>query len=161
MWYTMAASAEFYWSSESDVDEFQASFTRDFFGLDDDGWLARVLEASATGMYPVASRELASATVERNADVLEAYQVANAIETGFTGLFAMMERHARGHYLDGRPHVINRNIHGRWLKQDINRYLDLEKRAAEYYHSVMLPEEAEELLASQFGFFKNAELGLA
>ena len=161
MWYTMAASAEFYWSSESDVDEFQASFTRDFFGLDDDGWLARVLEASATGMYPVASRDLAAASVERNANVLEAYQIANAIEVGFTGLFALMERHARGHYLDGRPHVTNRNIHGRWLKRDIQRYLGLEKRAAIYYHSVMPTEEADELLASQFDFFKSAGLGLA
>ena len=51
--------------------------------------------------------------------------------------------------------------HGQQVTQDIERYLALEPQAAAYYHRVMLPEEADELLQAEFSFFKDMGPALA
>jgi hypothetical protein len=161
MWYPMAASGQFYWSSESSVEEFQKAFDLDFFGVDDDGRIAQLLEAvSLENSHPAATREFAQFSVSRNQDVFEAYRLGAQLHRGYMSIFASLLRHARGYYLKGRPFIGNRNAPGKWLTGQIAAYLKLEPEAAKYYHRVMLPEEADELVESQFRFFKDADLGL-
>jgi Glycosyl hydrolase family 20, domain 2/Glycosyl hydrolase family 20, catalytic domain len=156
MWYGMAASAQFYWSAETSVEEFQVLFSRDFFGRDDDGWAAQVLEAAAMPGFSVAQRELEALSVTRNREVLEAFRIGAEVEGGFRMMMACMAEHAKGYYLNGLPNKENRNIYQARLPIHRREYLALEERAAEYYHRVMLPEEADELLEALFRFFKDA-----
>ena len=161
MWYSMCASAQFYWSADSTVDAFQAVFDRDFFGLDDKGRLAQALEAVGLPQFSAAAAELDAARVARNRDVLRAYQLNSRIERQRNLLMALLDSHAKGAYLVGRGHMGNRNIHSLWLKDGIREYLKLEKPASAYCHRVMLPDEADELLEAEFRFFKEADLRLA
>ncbi|MCX7011145.1 MAG: family 20 glycosylhydrolase [Candidatus Sumerlaeota bacterium] len=159
MWYSMCASAEFYWAAEGDsVDRFQANFTRDFFGLNDGGWLAQCLEAASTGGNAAASREFHAATATRHADVLAAKQTAARVQELYAALLGALPRYMMSYYkLDDR-FASNWERFGEALAGIYKRVPALKARAADYYRGVMLPEEAEELLASQFRFFEEVDL---
>ena len=161
MWYPMCASAQFYWSARgASVDEFQRLFDRDFFGLDDDGWSAQVLEATSTGMGGAPIRELAKLEVTRNANVLDAYRLCHRVHSAITGLFGALQRHSLSHYQNGLPFQGNRNPVIGQLRRHLKNMPRLKKEALAYYRSVMLREEADELAESQFRFFEDNDFGL-
>ena len=160
MWYTMCASAQFYWSAEgADVDQFQKCFTRDFFGRNDGGWLAQVLEAVSVGSCPAASRELQNAAVARHAEVLEAYRIAARIHALYQAVLGMLPRHMLSYYLKDGPFAQNWGRLAEAIATQIRRVPELKAQAWKYCRGVMLPEEADELIESQFRFFEEVDLG--
>ncbi|OPZ14720.1 MAG: Beta-N-acetylhexosaminidase [candidate division BRC1 bacterium ADurb.BinA364] len=160
MWYAMCASAQYYWTAEmNEPERFQAAFDRDFFGVEDDGWTAQIMEAVSSGASAAAERELAKLSVGRNADVFDAFRIAARVQGMYRAIVTALPRHMMSYYLRGKPYAENWDRFSGTIANQIRRAPELRRQAAEYYHRVMLREEAEELLDSQFKFFEEQDLG--
>lgn len=161
MWYSMVASAQYDWAAEgASIDRFQALFDREFFGLDDDGWLARALEATSEQNHPAALRAVTGANAERNRDVLQAYRICARVQDTLRTVFEALPRRMLSHYLSERDFIANRDPSPGIIEAARRRAGPLEREARRYYRSVMLREEADELADSQFGFFRREDFGV-
>ena len=160
MWYPMVVSAQWYWSADgADVDRFQALFDRDFFGVDDDGWISQVMEAVSETAAPVARREMGGLKARRHRDVLESTVLAGRIHSIYKNIVDGMHVYMMSYYAKDVPFHEKLNRRRQHLRAGIDGLLSLKEQARTDYLKTMLPEEAEELVQSQFAFFEQVDLG--
>jgi hexosaminidase len=165
IWYTMLASAQFYWDAGQDVERFQTLFTRDFFGLDDGGWAAQVFETVSSLASNAAMRELQNLSVKRNRDALEAFQLVGRFHGALMDMMANLPSHLLTLYIKDKPYRdqpfrLDKDPNLGRIAGPIQRMQDLKAPLDEYYHRVLLPEEADEALASLFDWVQKVDLGL-
>lgn len=157
MWYTMCASAQFYWSSKTGIQEFQSLFDRDFFGVEDEGWIAKTLEAVSSISPEAALMELKGFQCTRNKDVLAAYQLLGELKVEMNRFNSALPNHLYSMYPPRHPHKALANPSAEPLAKQIGKILELKPALKTYFNSVMLPEEAEELLDSNFYFLEHMD----
>ncbi len=161
MWYTMCASAQFYWSATgASVKQFQTVFDREFFGVDDDGFIAQTLEAVTSVASNAALAELNRKTVSRNEAVWRTHQLLGQLSISMKRALTSLPRHLFSLYPKNHPYAEQANSFAASIAQELTTMRQLQPEAETYYRSVMLPEDAQEMIDSHFGSLDRLMLGL-